>query len=235
MKTVRSLDLALLVLIVAALKVLAQAPPPSVPSAVSPSTPSYATAPAGPSTTGTVKQYLLTPVGDVEGLELQDGTDVRFPPYMGIALAAIVKPGDRVDVSGFVTAPVAYDRAVKALTITNIATHQSVVDQPPAAPPPPPWLRGASMREMTLSGTLEHYILNDRGDIDGLILNNGYEVKFAPPVGMALAQQPSATIQASGYGTTNGFGTVVDAMTGSLIVGSQSIALAGPAGPPPPP
>jgi len=36
-----------------------------------------------PSITGVVKQYLLTPVGDVEGLELQDGTDVRFPPSHG--------------------------------------------------------------------------------------------------------------------------------------------------------
>jgi hypothetical protein len=182
---------------------------------------------------------LLTPVGDVEGVELQDGTDVRFPPHMGAALTAIVKPGDRVNVIGFVAPATAYGRAVKALTITNVATSQYVVDQPPTAPPPPPWLRGANMREMTASGRLDHYILNDRGDIDGLILNDGCEVKFAPPVGptvaMALTQQPSAMIQASGYGTTNGFGTVVDAMTGSLTVGSQSIPLAGPLGPPPPP
>ncbi len=52
---------------------------------------------------------------------------------------------------------------------------------------------------------------------------------------MASIQQPGATIQASGYGTTNAFGTVVDAMTGSLTVGSQPIPLAGPPGPPPPP
>jgi hypothetical protein len=158
---------------------------------------------------------------------------------MGAELTAIAKPRDRVSVLGFAAPPTAYGRTIKALTIINISTNQSVVDQPPAAPPAPPWLRGASMREMTLSGTLEHYILNDRGDIDGLILNNGYEVKFPPHIGMsvslALAQQPSATIQASGYGTTNGFGTVVDAMTGSLTVGNQSIALAGPPGPPPAP
>jgi hypothetical protein len=91
-----------------------------------------------------------------------------------------------------------------------VATNQYVVDQPPTVPPPPPWLRGTSVREMTVSGRLDHYILNDRGDIDGLILNDGYEVKVGPPVGpavaMALTQQPAATIQASGYGTTNGFG-----------------------------
>jgi hypothetical protein len=92
------------------------------------------------------------------------------------------------------------------------------------------------MREMTVTGTLDRYILNDQGDIDGLILDNGYELKFPPhigmPVAMALAQQPSAMIRASGYGTSNGFGTVIDIMTGSLTVGNQSIPLAGPPGPP---
>ena len=214
------------------------APAPAIPPA-DPTRPPYATTPASSAITGAVRQYLLTPVGDVEGVELQDGTDVRFPPHMGTALAAIVRPGDRVSVLGFAAPQTPYGRAVKALTITNLETNQSIVDQPPTVPPPPPWLRGASMREMTLSGTLGRYILNDRGDIDGLILSNGYEVKFPPHTGMsvamALAQQPSAPIQASGYGTTNGFGTVVDAMTGSLTVGSRTIALTGPPGPPPPP
>jgi hypothetical protein len=73
MKRVLVFAPALMGLIVAASKVLAQAPPPSVPSAMSPSTSRYVTAPASPSIIGTVKQYLLTPVGDVEGLELQDG------------------------------------------------------------------------------------------------------------------------------------------------------------------
>jgi hypothetical protein len=211
------------------------APPPLIGTPGVPSS----TAPANPTITGTVKQFLLTPVGDLEGVELLDGTDVRFPPHLGAALAAIVKPGDRVSVLGFVAPPTAYGRAVKAVTITNTATNQSVVDQPPTAPPLPPWVSGASMREMTVSGTLDHYILNDRGDIDGLILSNGDEVKFPPhlgmPVAMALAQQPTATIQASGYGATNGFGTVVDAVTGSLTVGSQSMPVTGPPGPSPPP
>jgi hypothetical protein len=100
-------------------------------------------------------------------------------------------------------------------------------------------MRAASMKTMTVSGTLDHYILNDRGDIDGLILSNGDEVKFPPHIGMAVAmafaQQSSAAIQANGCGTSNAFGTVVDAMTGSLTVGSQPIPIAGPAGPPPPP
>ena len=104
------------------------APPPPLAPAAGPVGAPYVTTPANPSITGAVKQYLLTPVGDVEGVELQDGTDVRFPPHMGAALAAIVRPGDRVSVMGFVAPQTPYGRAVKALTITNLATNQSVVD-----------------------------------------------------------------------------------------------------------
>jgi hypothetical protein len=105
---------------------------------------------------------------------------------MSAALAAIVKPGDRVSVMGFVAPPAVYGRAVKALIITNVATNQSVVDQPPTTPPVPPWLRGASMRELRVTGAPDRYIVNDRSDIDGFILNNGYDVKFPPHIGMLV-------------------------------------------------
>lgn len=87
-----------------------------------------------PSVTGTVQQYLLTPHGEVEGMLLKDGTAVRFPPHEGTALAGLVKPGDEVAVVGFFGPTTSYGRAVKALTITNTKTGQSVVDQPPNTP-----------------------------------------------------------------------------------------------------
>ena len=65
------------------------------------------------------------------------------------------------------------------------------------------------------------------GDVDGFILSTGEQVKSRPPNGatvvMLLGQQPGAMVQASGYGTRNAFGTVVDA--DALTVGSQTIAL----------
>ena len=193
---------------------------------------------AAPSISGMVKQYLLTPVGGVEGVELQDGTDIRLPPHMGATLAAIVKPGDQVNAIGFTGPQVPYGRVMRALTITNAQTNRTVIDQPPTAPPPPAWTRSADMKPMTLTGRLDHYILNDRGDIDGLILSNGDEVKFPPHIGAVVAmismQQPSETIEASGYGTTSAFGTVVDVMSGSLTVGGQPIPLTGSAAPRPP-
>ena len=180
-----------------------------------------------PSASGTVQQYLLTPHGEVEGLLLTDGTMVRFPPHLSAALASTVKPGDAVTVAGFVVAATAQERAVKALTITNTATGQTVTDQPPAGRPLPPELRGLTRTPLTVSGTVAHLNVNDHGDVDGLILSTGEQVKVRPhngaTVAMLLGQQPGATVQASGYGTRNAFGTVVDADT--LTVGSQTIAL----------
>jgi hypothetical protein len=212
-------------------------PPPLPPPALGALAPAAQNEAASPSITGTVEHYLLTPVGDIEGLELADGTDARLPPHLGTALAAIVKPGDAVNVVGFVAPPSPYGRAIKALTITNVRTNQSVVDQPPTMPPPPPWTRASNIKQMTVSGKLGRYVLNDHGDIDGVILDNGIEVKFPPHIGLAVAmaslRQPSAPIDASGYGAASAFGTVVDAMTGSLSVGGRSIPVN--TLPPPPP
>jgi hypothetical protein len=180
-----------------------------------------------PTVSGTVQQYLLTLPGEVEGLLLSDGTIVRFPPHLNAALTAAVKPGDAVTVAGFMVAATAQERAVKALTITNTATGQTVTDQPPTGRPLPPELRGLSLTPLTVSGTVAHMNVNDHGDVDGLILSTGEQVKVRPHNGatvvMLLGQQPGATVQASGYGTRNAFGTVVDADT--LTVGSQTIAL----------
>ncbi len=63
---------------------------------------------------------------------------VRLPPHLGATLVGILKPGDEVAVVGFLGPATPYGRAIKALTITNKKTGQSVVDQPPGTPPLPP-------------------------------------------------------------------------------------------------
>ncbi len=188
-----------------------------------------------PSVTGTVKQYLLTPHGEVEGLLLANGTSVRFPPHEGQALADLAKPGDEITVVGFLGPTTSYGRAIKALTITNKATGRSLADRPPAAPPLPPHMRNQILKPLTVSGAVAHFLVNDHGDVDGLILNGGEEVKFGPHngavVAVMLGGQAGKTVEVSGYGTQNSFGTVVDAM--SLSVDGQAVPLSGPGRPRP--
>src|SRR5947209_3987681 len=53
-----------------------------------------------PETKGTVKQYTLTPRGDVDGLILNDGTEIKLPPHLTAQIVFAVKPGDAVSVRG---------------------------------------------------------------------------------------------------------------------------------------
>lgn len=187
-----------------------------------------------PSVTGTVQQYLLTPHGEVDGVLLKDGTVVRFPPHLGTALAGIAKPGDDVAVVGFLGPTTPHGRAIKAFTITNEKTGQSVVDHPPSTPPLPPNMRGLAHKPLTVRGAVAHLLVNDKGDVDGLILVGGEQVKFPPPNGPVVAkmlEEGKKTVEASGNGTTNTFGTVVDAM--SLSMDGQELPLSGPGRPRP--
>jgi len=167
---------------------------------------------AAPSIAGRVQQYLLTPHGEVDGLLLADGTVVKSPPHLGPMLASIAKPGDGVSVVGFFGPVTSYGRAIKALAITNTATGRTVVDQPPAERPLPPHVRGLVRAPLTVSGPVAHVLVNPKGDVDGLVLAGGEQVKLKPKTGaLVLTQlgQGVGVIAASGYGTQNGFGTVL--------------------------
>lgn len=188
-----------------------------------------ASAQAPPSVSGTVQQYLLTPHGEVDGLLLSDGTAVKFPKHLGASLTFIVKPGDPVAVIGFAGPVTPQGRGMKALTVTNTTTKQVVVDQPPASRPLRPELRGLTRAALNVSGTVTRFIVNPKGDVDGLILSGGEQVKFKPHRGAGLVgmlgQQSGAVVQVTGLGTRNAFGTVVAA--DSVMVGGQAVRLAG--------
>ena len=180
-----------------------------------------------PVAVGQVQLYLLNPDGEVDGLLLADGTVIKFPPHLGAVLSMAVKPGANVSVVGFSGASTPYGRAVHALSITNTATGQTVVDQPPAMPSVPPFMRGLARSPISVSGTVARFLINPPGDVDGLVLTSGEEVRFRPHLGTvvvtALGGRAGTPITASGYGTRNALGTVVEAY--SLVVGNQTIPL----------
>jgi hypothetical protein len=78
-----------------------------------------------PAVQGKVAQYSLTPRGDVDGLILDDGTEVHLPPHLGTQLVFTVKPGDQVTVRGLKARDIP---TVDAASVTNDATHQTVTD-----------------------------------------------------------------------------------------------------------
>ncbi|HJU04550.1 MAG TPA: hypothetical protein VJ692_05310 [Nitrospiraceae bacterium] len=118
---------------------------------------------------GSVKQYLMNPHGDVDGILLDDGTQVDFPPHMANELVAAVEPGDAVNILG--------DRresstAIKADAITNRRTRRPGVQHAPSASEHlmPPHMKRLSMKEMTAAGTIHTLLYTPRGDVRGMVL-----------------------------------------------------------------
>src|ERR1700720_3212016 len=81
-----------------------------------------------PAIRGKVTEYSLTPRGDVDGLILEDGTEVHLPPHLGVQLVFAVKPGDQVTVHGLKARSIAM---VQAISVTNDATGSTVTDNGP--------------------------------------------------------------------------------------------------------
>jgi hypothetical protein len=125
-----------------------------------------------PETQGKVAQYSLTPRGEADGLILDDGTEVYFPPHLSSELVFAVRPGDTVTIHGLKARVLP---VVLAMSITNDATHQTVIAQGlhgPAEPTQP-------MAEVT--GQIKEALHSPRGEVNGVLLTDGTEVRLPPP------------------------------------------------------
>lgn len=101
---------------------------------------------------GTIKAFNSAPDGTTNGVILQDGTTVLFPPEMGNQLHSLAKEGTTITVSG-TDRPGISGRLVDAQSITARGQLISVTaPKPPAAgaaapaPPAPPRGRGKALR-----------------------------------------------------------------------------------------
>ena len=82
---------------------------------------------------GEVAEFHQSPDGEVDGITLKDGTEVRFPPQAGKNVAATVSIGDQVEVTGWTHAG---ESEIHAATIANVGSSKAVdVDEPPPGVP----------------------------------------------------------------------------------------------------
>jgi hypothetical protein len=132
-----------------------------------------------PAIQGKVAQYSLTPRGDVDGLILDDGTEVHLPPHLGAQLVFAVKPGDLVTVRGLKARAVPM---IDAISVTNDASRQSVIDNGPPGP------RGAG-QILQASGHVKAQLHGPRGELNGVLLEDGTIVHLPPDEADRLAEQ----------------------------------------------
>jgi hypothetical protein len=156
-----------------------------------------------PETRGTVKQYTLTPRGDVDGLILDDGTEVKLPPHLTAQVVFAIHPGDAVSVRGLHARAIAL---VDASTVTNTATGKSVVDN---GPPDGPARQGA---EQSLSGKIVAVLHGKRGEVNGALLDDGTQLRLPPPEAERLSDQlrPGQTVSVRGDMLDTALGRVMD-------------------------
>ncbi|WP_039783027.1 hypothetical protein [Herbaspirillum huttiense] len=182
----------------------AVAPPPP------PATYEAALTAQAPVTEGRVSRFLINPYGEVDGLMVGERTVIKFPPHLSQTLQNAVKPGQSVRIFGQAEAA----GVIKADAIVNLANGQTVIDRPPAFdanPPLPPHLRAAQLRQLSVRGKIAMVLTGPRGEANGVILDDGSIVRFAPD-SLRTPLEPGAPFAANGLGTRNSFGTAIEAI-----------------------
>lgn len=129
---------------------------------------------------GVIARVLINPHGDADGLLLDDGAVVRFPPTPSTNLAT----GTRVEVTGRGTASFIEAETVKLGTGQTLPLGPNAAPPPPAPPPgsPPP-----PLPSLTESSTIAKILPNGEGQPDVLLLSSGALVRIPPPLRDAAA------------------------------------------------
>jgi hypothetical protein len=190
--------------------------------------------------TGTIKAFTLTPIGEIEGVILTNGTEIHVPPHLTEQVASAAHLGEAVAVRGWNTG---VPNFIVATALTR-QRGQSVVDQGPPPPgmrpPPPPVGQAAPGAQFaTAQGRISQVLHGPRGDANGALLDDGTTLKFPPPTAWQTASllQPGQAIVAQGWSLSNSYGRVVDVQ--SIASAPQTLpplpAASSVLPPPPPP
>ena len=165
-----------------------------------------------PAEQGQVQQFTLTSRGDIDGLILTDGTEVKTPPHLSTEIAYSIKPGDTVIIHGLHAAALPL---VQAVSISDEATSRTVVDDDP--PPPrgggPALGAAAPGLASELQGRVRMALHGPRGEVNGALLADGTVLRLPPPEAERFATllQPGQTVVAQGSEYASALGKVFEA------------------------
>jgi len=148
---------------------------------------------------GQVQQFTLTPRGDIDGLILSDGTEVKTPPHLSTEMAYSIKPGDTVTIHGLHAAALPL---VQAVSITDEATGRTVVDNGLPGPGRGPGAGPAAPfpAQTEVQGRVRMALHGPRGDVNGALLEDGTVLRLPPPEAERFGTllQPGQTLIAEG-------------------------------------
>jgi hypothetical protein len=197
-----------------------------------------------------VTAYLLDEDGNVNGLLLASGDQLHFRPETGATIVKKVGVGDEVTVTGHAGKQSSYGREIRVeqisargQTIREIASgpprphgpgnHHGPNDRRDQESQPGPLVTGdmpatPPAEILKVTATVRAYLVNGHGNVDGLILASGEQVRFGPRVGslVIVAEQGGNTeLNVEGQSVRSEWGVVIRPT--SITVGNQTITLAG--------
>jgi hypothetical protein len=164
-----------------------------------------------PTQQGKVQQFTLTPRGDIDGLILTDGTEIKTPPHLSTAMAYAIKPGDTVTAHGLHAAALPL---MQAVSITDDASGRTVVDAgPPRSGRGPAASRAALSPALAeIQGRIRMPLHGPLGDVNGALLEDGTVLRLPPPEAdrFKTLLQPGQTVAVQGIELVNPVGKVFE-------------------------
>lgn len=177
---------------------------------------------------GTVQRWLVNPNGEADGMLLQNGTQIAFPPHLSAELTSWLRVGDAVQVTGW------NRKDIGVLRASSIQSQGRVVQDTPPVPGqrPLPQPREA-LTPLQADGRVAGVLFNGRGDAHGVLLEDGTVVRFPPHMGSAVMPllKTGATVSVRGWGTRNALGTGIEAAQMGASPSTLQDMLAPPGGP----
>lgn len=178
---------------------VAYAPPATAPATVT----SFA------SVQGTVRHFLLSPLGRIEGLLLSGNVQVQFPAHVGERLAALVERGDAVEVAGRRSDG---NASIEAYAIKTADGHE-VLRRPPLFRHVEVQAGVVPLNSLEAAGTIELVLRSADGAISGVLLSDGTVVHLPAYLTRLVAPELVAgmNLSVSGFGLQNQHGRVIEA------------------------
>jgi hypothetical protein len=171
---------------------------------------------------GVVTRYLMDPRGEVEGLMLQDGSQMHITSRASDKLRGAIKPGDHVRVHG---RRLDGTPLVQADVIFN-ASNGTIFTVPFRLDfPVPEQEHHLSMTEMKAEGTIEVLLFHAvKSIVHGMLLSDGTQVRLPPDVSEELRRsfRLGEHLVVEGNGTANEYGRCLEVLSMSLNGGKMT-------------
>jgi hypothetical protein len=165
---------------------------------------------------GVVATYLLDPRGEIEGLLLEDGTQMHITSRASDKLVQAIKPGHHVRVHGRRKdgEPLLHADVILNTSTGTIFTVPFRLDLPV-----PEQEHHLSMTEMRAEGKIQFLLFHAmKGIVQGMVLSDGTQVRLPPDVNEELRRSfhVGEHIMVEGNGTENEYGRCLEALSMSL-------------------